>query len=333
MDSAAASDAAEGPPMSEKPRISIVVVTYKSRGFIDRCLAPFVTRRDLEVVLIENASGDGVVDHVRARYPFVKVIDSQDNLGFARGNNRAFEQCNGHYLLLLNPDAFVEDAGVVDRLADLLDANPDVGALGPRLNNSDGSHQVGDAGWRIRFGTILSHALLLQRMISGLPSLYLTNERLLDRERVDVDWVCGACTMVRESVVKQVGGLDEKVFMYGEDIEWGTRIRDAGWRVTYHPGISVLHLQGATQKGETQAFYSAKWLDDAAKRYVLIGSPAGYAILKAAIFAGYSMRSLLWTASGLALRRPDLRTKGKYMWGYARHALALPSYAKQRGGA
>lgn len=319
--------------MSKIPLISIVIVTYKSRSFIDFCLKPFVARSDFEIILFENASDDGIADYVRESYPFVQVVESKKNLGFACGNNQAFRHCQGKYILLLNPDAFVEDAAVVDRLARILDEDATIGAVGPRLNNIDGSHQVGDAGWRIRFGTILTHAFLLQRAFAGLPSLYLTNKRLLNRERVDVDWVCGACMMIRSSVLAAVGGLDEDVFMYGEDIEWGTRIRNAGWRVTYHPRISVLHLQGATQKGEAQHFYSPKWLDDAAKRYALIGNWAGYVTLKICIFTGYGLRALVWISAGIILCRPVWRTKGHFMWRYARHGLSLPSYARQRGAA
>lgn len=317
--------------MSERPRISIVIVTYKSRGFIDRCLAPFDDRSDLEIVLIENASGDGIAEHVRARFPRVKVIESAENLGFARGNNRAFDYCTGHYLLLLNPDAFVSDASVVDRLADALDADPQIGAVGPRLVNADGSHQTGDAGWRIALGTVLAHAFMVQRLVAGIPSLYLANKHLLERKKVQVDWVCGACMMVRDDVVAKVGGMDEKVFMYGEDIEWGTRIRDGGWRITYLPQLSVLHLQGATQKGNAQMFFSTKWLDDAAARYALIGSHFGYALLKAGLFVGYGLRAGLWIAAGTVRRRPQWRTRGGMMWRYACHALALPGFIKQRG--
>lgn len=319
--------------MPLQPRISVVVVTYKSRGFIDQCLAPFDARPDIEIVLLENASGDGVVEHVRTRFPRVKVIDNNENVGFARGNNRAFEHCTGRYILLLNPDAFVGEAAIVDRLADELDADAGIGAVGPRLINPDGSHQTGDAGWRIRLGTVAAHAMLMQRIFAGLPSLYLTNQKLLDRDKVEVDWICGACMMVRSEIVAKVGGLDEEVFMYGEDIEWGTRIRDGGWRVTYFPGLSVLHLQGATQKGEALAFFSTKWLDDAAKRYAVIGSPSGYVALKASVFGGYGLRAVIWTVVGTLLRKPALRVKGGMMWRYACHALALPSFGQQRGAA
>jgi GT2 family glycosyltransferase len=309
------------------PRISIVIVTYKSRDFIDRCLAPFRDRPDLEVVVWENASGDGVIDHVRAEFPFVTVIDSDENLGFSRGNNRAFVHCRGQYVLLLNPDAFVDHAGVVDSLADYLDAHPDVAACGPRLVHADGRHQVGDTGWRISLGSILVHSFMLQRVFPWARGLFLTHSSLLKRAEVPVDFICGACMMVRREVIAAVGGLDESVFMYGEDIEWGTRIRDAGWNITYLPQISVLHLQGATQKGGQQAFSSTKWLDDIAVRSAPQNGALGYGAIKAALFAGFCLRAVVLMGAGTVLRRPRLREQARIMARYAGHALSLPRRA------
>jgi GT2 family glycosyltransferase len=320
----------EGPsPFSS--RVSVVIVTYKSIGFIDRCLAPFTDRPDVDVLLWENASDDGVVEHVRGRYPNVRVIDSTDNLGFARGNNRAFTQCAGRYYLLLNPDAFIEDASVVDQLADHLDTHPDTGAVGPRLLNQNGSHQVGDAGWRIAFGTILAHALMIQRILASVPSLYLTNSRLLRKAEVSVDWVCGACMMVRSDIVRQVGGMDESIFMYGEDVEWGTRIRQAGWLVTYLPRLTVLHLQGASQKGDADLFFSTKWLDDSLTRFAVTAGHLSFAFLKTSLLLGYALRALLFAAAGILRSNRSWRARGAMSWRYARHILSgAPSWASVR---
>lgn len=310
-----------------EPRISIVVVTYRSLPFIDRCLAPFINRPDLEIVVWENASCDVIGDHVRAQYPDVRMINSPDNLGFARGNNRAFEHCSGKYILLLNPDAFIDDSTIIDRLADYLDKNPRVAAVGPRLIHEDGSHQVGDAGWRISLGTVVAHAFMMQRLFPALPSLYLTNPSLLDRASLPVDWVCGACMLVRMEVIAQLGGLDEEVFMYGEDIEWCTRMRDGGWQVHYLPGNSVLHLQGATQRERGKAFASVKWLDDVAFRYRQIGSRAGYILLRGAVILGYSVRSIIFYLTYIVTRRQKLQRKAQVMACFVKHVFRLPNFS------
>ena len=310
--------------MSDLPRISVIIVTYRSRSLIDRCLAPFINRPDLEIIVWDNASGDGIGDHVRATYPDVRMIESPDNLGFARGNNRAIERCSGAYVLLLNPDAFIDDAATVDRLADHLDACAEVAACGPQLLNADGSHQVGDAGWRIGLASVFVHCFLLQRLLRSMRGLYLTNAGLLDRDQVDVDWVCGACMMVRRSAIEDVGGMDESVFMYGEDIEWGARMRAAGWLIRYLPRLTVLHLQGATQRSEHQLFSSTKWMEDVASRYAADGGAFGYAALKATLFAGYGARAFVLSTAGLVLRRPAMREKGRIMAAYALHTFKLP---------
>lgn len=315
---------------ADQPLISIVIVTYKSLGFIDRCLAPFNDRPDLEIVIWENASGDGLREHVREHYPMVQVFESEENLGFSRGNNRAFAYCRGRYILLLNPDAFVDEAATVDALADYLHTHPEIAACGPRLVHPDGSHQVGDAGWRISLGSVFIHSFMLQRLFPSAHGLYLTNAQLLKRAAVSVDFICGACLMVRRDVIDTLGGLDESVFMYGEDIEWGTRMRDAGWHVTYLPQLRVTHLQGATQKGEQQLFSSTKWIDDVATRYAPQSNVLGYAVLKLSIFIGYGLRACGFYGAGTVLRSPKLRKKGNIMAKYARHAFSLPSRSELR---
>lgn len=313
---------------ADRPLISIVIVTYKSRGFIDRCLAPFHDRPDLEIVVWENASGDGLPDHVRKHFPRVQLFESDENLGFSRGNNRAFAYCRGRYILLLNPDAFVDEVATVDALAKYLDTHPEIAACGPRLVHADGSHQVGDAGWRISLGSVFIHSFMLQRVFPSVHGLYLTNAQLLKRAAVPVDFICGACLMVRQDVIVTLGGLDESIFMYGEDIEWGSRMRDAGWQVTYLPQLRVTHLQGATQKGEQQLFSSTKWIDDVATRYLPQSTMLGYAALRFSIFTGYGLRAVGFYCAGSILRSAKLRDKGKIMAKYSLHVFSLPSGRK-----
>jgi GT2 family glycosyltransferase len=304
-------------------------VTYKSRALIDRCLAPLLHRDDLEIIIWENASGDGIGDHIRqnyAQHDFIKFFESGENLGFSKGNNRALEFCSGRYCLLLNPDAFMDDAATVDALVQFLDSQPDVGLVGPRLINSDGTHQAGDAGWRISLPAIMVHAFLLQRFFPRLPGIYLTGGRLLGRQVVDLDWVCGACVLVRKDVFAQVGGFDESIFMYGEDIDLGARVRDAGWRVCYLPQISVLHLQGATQKTEGDLFFSTKWIDNIALRFAAISTAPGFVVMRLSLAAGFGFRAAIWFLASLLSPKGMARQRARIMWRYAAHVMALPSY-------
>src|SRR5262249_51408066 len=160
--------------------------------------------------------------------------------------NLALRLCTCQYVLLLNPDAFPSVKSVYS-LAAYLRETPDVAAVGPQLLHMDGSHQVGDAGWRVSLFNVFAHCFLLHRLWSEIPTTHLSHPNLLHRRSVDVDWVSGCCLMIRRKVIEEIGGLDERIFMYGEDIEWGERMRGAGYRVVYLPQIKVLHLGSGSQ--------------------------------------------------------------------------------------
>lgn len=307
------------------PSASIVIVTYNSIKFIDRCLAPLSSEDadDLEVVVVDNVSSDGTADHIARAYPKVRLVRSPTNGGFAAGNNLGFRYCTAPVVLLLNPDAFLEGAQQLHEMAQRLLESPEIGAVGPRLVNADGSHQTGDAGWRLSLATVIVHMFFLQRFWPSLPALFLTSPKLLLRDRLDVDWVCGACMLVRREIIEKVGGLDERIFLYGEDAEWGLRIRSTGYRIVYLPQIHVTHLQGGTQKGEADTYYSTKWLDACLAGYGTEYSPPTFLTFKVTMIAGFFVRSVLYYADGLIRWRGQSKTKGRHMWGYMRHVARL----------
>jgi hypothetical protein len=222
---------------------------------------------------------------------------------------------------MLNPDAFVESADQVVAMADWLAAHPDVAAIGPKLVNADGSHQVGDAGWRVSLSTLIAHNLFLQRLIPGAPSLYLTSSAVQTRPFVDVDWVCGACAMIRKEIISAVGGLDESIFMYGEDVEWGTRMREAGWRVVYLPQYLVMHLQGATQKGDQAIFYSTKWIDSTLTEMAKRSGRIELLVARLVFALGFILRGVIYRIDGLLRRRTISTTRSAQMWRYLRHVV------------
>lgn len=305
------------------PTISVVIVTFNSRSFIDRCLAPLATSApEVEVIVWDNASSDGTAEHVGREYPWVRLFASPENLGFSRGNNAAFAECTGRYVLLLNPDAFLDSLEQVFELAEVLETDPQVGAVGPQLLHADGSHQVGDAGWRPRLVSVTGHFLLLHRASPAIPSIYLSNASLLRRARVDVDWLCGACMMVRKEVIDRTGGFDASIFMYGEDMEWGERIRDAGHRVVYLPQTEVVHLQGASQRADGQTFYSTRYLD---QLFLVLGrryGAAGLTLMRTMMAAGFVLRAGRYYARAWGTGASSDVSRARNMWRYARHTLA-----------
>jgi len=305
--------------------LSIVIVTYQSLDLIDRCLAPIVAVAlpQVEVVVWDNASRDGTIEHVTRTYPSVRAIASTENLGFARGNNAAFALCSGDVIVLLNPDAFIADFDDIIAMAEYLRLDPAIGAVGPRLLNADGSHQVGDAGWRTSMTSVIGHYLFLHRLFARFPALYLSNPALLTRDAVDVDWICGACLITRRDVLDAVGGLDGGIFLYGEDVEWGERCRDRGYRLVYLPRYTVRHLQGGTQRAESEAFISTRALDALADQMARGGSPLRFRLFRWVVLAGFLIRAGLYWIVGTAAHRPGALAKAAAMRRYASHARHL----------
>ena len=240
------------------PRLSIVIVTYNSRAHIDGCLES-LTRTppevDHDIVVVDNASTDGTAAAVRGRWPAVRVIDAGGNLGFAAANNLGIRQTSGELLLLLNPDAVVRP-DAIDRLVALLDARPRAAVVGPRLVDADGRAELS-------FGAMISPLAELRQKVlvvgndRQVPFISGYVDRLTRREK-QVDWVSGACLMVRRADAEAVGLLDERYFMYTEDVDFCAAIRARGRTVLFTPTAEVVHLRGqsaATAPRSTDAAY------------------------------------------------------------------------------
>jgi N-acetylglucosaminyl-diphospho-decaprenol L-rhamnosyltransferase len=200
-----------------------------------------------EIVVVDNASSDGSVHAVRAADPDVVVVETGANLGFGTGANRGVALTTGDYLLILNPDTVVEP-GTVKALAEALDRDAGLGLVGPRMENLDGTLYPSVR----RFPDL---AVAAGHAFVGLvwPSNPFTRRyRMLDwdhdRPAADVDWVGGACLLVRRSAFDVVAGFDEAYFMYVEDVDLCWRLRLAGWRIGYEPGGRVVHALGASSR-------------------------------------------------------------------------------------
>ena len=226
------------------PRLSIVIVTYNSRGYIDTCLQSLIRTPpavDHDIIVVDNASTDGTAAVIRERWPAARVIDAGANLGFAAANNLGIRQASGELLLLLNPDAIARPEAI-DRLVALLDARQNVAVVGPRI--VDGEQRA-----ELSFGAMISpFAELRQKILvigndNHLPFISGYVDRLTRRER-PVDWVSGACLMVRRADAEAVGLMDERYFMYTEDVDFCAAIRARGRTVLFLPTAEVVHLRG-----------------------------------------------------------------------------------------
>lgn len=272
--------------------LSIVIVNWNVRDLLERCLASLRENvRDLtfEVVVVDNASRDGSVEMVRERFPEVRVIANADNAGFCRGNNQGIEVTTGDYVCLLNPDTEVHP-GAMERLVRYLHDHPDAGLVGPMLLTPAGDPTPTGS----RFPTFRRELML--SIGWHLPSRQAFDRETHGREdftvEAEVDVVCGACLMTRRRVLEQIGGLDESLFMFFDEVDFSLRAHRAGWRAAYVPDARVLHVWMGSVKQARRA--SVRRLYRA--RYVFFRKHHG---LPAA--------SALWAASHAAEATRDAR--------------------------
>jgi N-acetylglucosaminyl-diphospho-decaprenol L-rhamnosyltransferase len=224
--------------------LSIVILNWNVRDLLDPCLASIRSDRyAFQIIVVDNASSDDSVKMVRTKYPQVTLIANSINRGFTGGNNQGLEAARGRYVCVLNPDTEIVDAAL-DQLVAYLDDQPEVGAIGPQLLNPDGSIQSS----RRRFPTVAT-AFFESTWLQGLaPRSWLRHYYLDDVSPAvtqQVDWLNGACTIFRRSVLDQVGVYDEQnFFMYSEELDLCRRIKQAGWQIVYLPEAKVIHHAG-----------------------------------------------------------------------------------------
>lgn len=235
--------------------LSIVIVSWNCRDELAACLASIAPERHglaLETVVVDNASGDSTAEMVRSAFPGVGLIANEVNRGFAAANNQGIAATSGRNVLLLNPDTMVHE-GALASLAGTLDGDGTIGACGPQLLNADGTIQTSVR----RFPTFA--ALLYQytpaRML-GLGKRAYRDYKSRDfsfREAADVDSLMGAALCVPRGVLDRVHHLDERFFVYFEEVDLCRRIRDAGYRNRFVPEAVITHLGGVSAAGQSAA--------------------------------------------------------------------------------
>jgi hypothetical protein len=229
------------------PDLAVVIVSFNGRDDLMRCLASIPAsagRLTTEVVVVDNGSTDGGPALVRERFPDVRVLEQAENRGFAAGCNVGIRASSAALVLLLNPDT-VPPADAIERLAQRLTARPEVAIAGPRLVDADGRPELS-------FGSMISPvAELRQKVLGGLhargvrpAAAYV--QRWTSREH-DPDWVSGACLLVRRADAVAVGLLDERFFLYTEDVDFCAAVRARGRRVLFTPAAEVRHLRGRSR--------------------------------------------------------------------------------------
>ena len=221
--------------------LSIIIVNWNTKNLLLQCLESVyqtIKRIEMEVFVVDNGSIDGSIAAAKGRFPEVKFIQNEINLGFARANNQALSLAKGRYLLLLNPDTQVKK-GALERLISFMDAHPEAGGAGAQLLNSDGSRQNSIANFPSLATELLNKSLL--RWL--FPKAYPGKERNY-LEPIEVDSVIGACMVVKRDAIEPVGLLDEGYFLFLEETDWCYRMKRTGWKIYHVPQAEIYHFQG-----------------------------------------------------------------------------------------
>ena len=247
-----------------KDTLSIVIVSYNVSAFLEQCLESVLKAAEsinARVYVVDNNSVDGSVAMVRSKFPSVELIESQENLGFSRGNNLAFRQIDSPFILMLNPDTIVHE-DTLSSCLEFMESHPDAGAIGVKMIDGSGRYlPESKRGFPSPFAAFCK--------LSGLSKIFPRSNLFnayylggLDPDQTNrVDVLSGAFMFIRSEALSKAGYLDEDYFMYGEDIDLSYRITQEGYQNYYFPQTSIIHFKGeSTKKASvqyTRNFYQA----------------------------------------------------------------------------
>lgn len=236
--------------------LSVIIVNWNTQKLLENCLRSifkFTRGVTFEVIVVDNGSTDNSPGQVKKKFPQVKLLSNKDNLGFSRANNQGIQVAKGEYIMLLNSDTYLIENSL-RKMVEEADKFPSLGALGPTLLNRDRTIQQS-----VGFFPNLAKIFWWMSFIDDLPGgtflkpYHVDHDVFYKRER-QVDWVTAAAILVPKSTITRVGLLDEKIFMYGEEVEWCYRIKKSGDKVYFSPVTKIIHIgRGSSQKTSTNA--------------------------------------------------------------------------------
>jgi len=241
---------------AEVPLLSVITVTWNGKRYVEECLQSLATNVDVpaEFIVVDNASTDGTPALIEQAFPQFRVVRNTENLGFAKANNIGIGIGRGTYLCLVNSDVVVPP-GCLGSLYEYLEANPDVAVVGPQMLGTD--NKVHRSSMRLpTLGNAFCRAFALDRI--ALLSRVLGGQLMSDFSHdhtFEVEVLNGWFWMVRRTAMESVGMLDERFFMYGEDLDWCRRFREAGWRLVFYGGAQALHYGGGSSRVAPVRFY------------------------------------------------------------------------------
>jgi GT2 family glycosyltransferase len=236
--------------VTNNPDVTISIVNWNTQDELRECLQTVLIQNGsirFEVIVVDNASSDGSADMVRTEFAEkVKLILNEVNRGFGAAHNQAITESRGRYVFLLNPDCRIIDEKALSRMVEYMDSHLDIGMLGPKVVYPDGRLQFSAR----RFPTFAAALFRHTPLGRFFPHNRFVRKYLMEDwdhlETADVDWLSGAALMIRKKTIEEIGLLDERFFMYVEDMDWCKRAHMHGWRVVYYPEVEVAHRIGAS---------------------------------------------------------------------------------------
>ncbi|MDJ0753659.1 MAG: glycosyltransferase family 2 protein [Ardenticatenaceae bacterium] len=246
------------PPTNTVPDMAIVLVCWNNKSYLKPCLLSLNEgglKSSCEIVVVDNGSTDGSQEMLRREFPDVILIQNEGNVGLGKASNQGIEATNSRHVLLLNNDTLVSGPAL-DAMVAFLDKHPEVGGVGPRLLNEDGSVQ----SCYNNFSSLWEEFLIATRIGEWLWPGYPANTTE-SRVRA-VDWLSSACVMIRRAALDQVGLLDEEYFIYGDEVDLQYRLKQAGWKIYYLPHSEIIHFGGRSMNrwGRRKMVYRGKML-------------------------------------------------------------------------
>lgn len=232
--------------------LSIIIVNYNVKDLLRKCLnSIFDFQKDLsfEVLVIDNNSEDRSTRMLKEDFGQVKLLENKRNVGFSVACNQGIKKSRGRYILLLNPDTEFTSGGI-NKIVEFMDAHPQVGVCGPKMIDSEGRVHFSCRSFPSYLTAISSSQSILNRLFprNPLSRKYLLKDQNRSQER-KVDWVSGSCLMTKRGVFEKIGLLDERFFMYVEDVDFCYRAKNAGFSVYYFPNVEIIHHIGkSTEK-------------------------------------------------------------------------------------
>ncbi len=287
-----------------RPEVSVIIVSWNTKDILLDCLRSLYeqTKAAMQVIVVDNASSDGSSDAVESAFPQVVLIRSNENLGFAKGNNRGLEASEGRYILYLNPDTVILD-GAIDKMLGFLEAHPGIGVMGPHTFNADGRTTQDTVIFKPTLRRMFHTHVPIWRLIPGWrPELA---GQVSWHRTGPVEVVKGCCMLMPTDLVRDLGGMSEKHFMYSEEEDLCSRAILRGFATWYYHEASIIHLGGEATKQNSEAMVKAQveaWTD------VFRQSNPGSSVAAFRLLLGFGSvwRSLAWAPLTLMPSKRDL---------------------------